>query len=71
MAFHKFVAVIMMTQIIWISSASKENNVAFSNCVEGTSSLHDFEDKLLSNEELIPFSRNKDQIVIITNVASF
>jgi glutathione peroxidase-family protein len=42
-----------------------------SDCAKGKRILHEFTDKLLLGEENISFSQNKDQIVIVTNVASF
>ena len=42
-----------------------------SNCAKDMRTLHEFTDKLLIGEEMVSFAENKNQIVIIANVASF
>ena len=63
------IAVILTTNFLSVLACGENGLV--SNCTLGTGTLHLFHDKLLVRTGNIHFAQNKDQIVILTNVASF
>ena len=64
-----FLALILTTNVLNVLSC--DQNGVVSNCTFGKRTLHEFHDKLLVGTGKINFMRSKDQIVVVTNIASF
>ena len=63
------IAAILASNVLCVVS-SDPKGIA-SDCSKTKRSFHEFNDKLLLGEENVSFARSKDQIVIVTNVATF
>ena len=61
-----FVAVVVTSYVVSVLSSDGSGD-----CTIGKRTLHEFTDKSLVGDQVISFAQNKNEIVIITNVATF